>query len=117
MTASLVGLALSKGPPSTSAPLMPNGSTISGPDCQAGGDLYGVFQYSGPSAAIWDPTVFGPTNAPQEHKRAVMPGRNVLLLYAAPPNGSCSSKILIQPTGSAKLSGDTLFLPTVTLNC
>lgn len=117
MTASLVGLALSKGPPSTSAPLMPNGSTISGPDCQAGGDLYGVFQYSGPSAAIWDPTVFGPTNAPQEHKRAVMPGRNVLLLYAAPPNGSYSSKILIQPTGSAKLSGDTLFLPTVTLNC
>jgi hypothetical protein len=117
VTASLVGLALSKGPPSTSAPLMPNGSTISGPDCHPGGDVYGVFQYSGPSAASWDPIVFGPTNAHQEHKRAVMPGRNVLLLYAAPPNGSYSSKILIQPTGSGKLSGETLFLPTITLNC
>jgi hypothetical protein len=117
VTASLVGLALSTGPPSTSARLMPNGSTISGPDCHPGGDLYGVFQYLGPSAAIWDPTVFGPTNARQEHKRAVMPGRNVVLLYAAPPNGSYSSKILIKPTGSGTLSGDTLFLPTVTLNC
>jgi hypothetical protein len=117
VTATFDGFAQTAGPPPTSATLTPSGGTITGPDCHAGGSLYGVFQYAGPSAAHWQTGVFGPTGATQERTAGVIPGRNVLLLFTGPTNGSYSSKMYIQPTGSQQLSGNTLFQPSVTINC
>jgi hypothetical protein len=116
VTASFQGFAQTAGPPSTSAPLTPNGGTITGADCRAGGSLYGVFQYAGPSAAEWHTGLFGPS-ANQSGTAAVMPGRNVLLLFTGPTNGSYSSKIVIQATAGEQLTGNTLFLPSITINC
>ena len=117
ITASFEGFADTAGAPSTSATLTPDGGTITGPGCHAGGSLYGVFQYAGPSAAEWQTGLFGPAGASQARTTVVRPGRNVLLLFKAPPNGSYSSKVVIQATGGEHLSGNTFFLPSVTINC
>ena len=117
MTASFLGFAQSSGPPSTSATLTPDGGTIAGAVCHPGGSLYGVLRYAGPSAAEWHTGEFGPSGSTQVRTTVVRSGRNVLLLFTSPTNGSYSSKIVIQATGSERLTGNTVFLPSITINC
>jgi hypothetical protein len=115
VTASFVGFTISSAPPAASATLVPDSGRITGPLCNRG-SLYGVINYSGPGAASFDGSTFGPGGS-YAIKQPVQQGRNVLLMFKKPANGSYSVKLGVSSTVGASLTGTTVFAPAVTINC
>jgi hypothetical protein len=117
VTATFAGFAISKGAPAAGAALTPEGGVISGGGCHAGGNLYGVFHYAGPTAAEWLTGLFGPGATTEAHKQPVRVGTDAVLLLTKPRNGSYQSKISIQATGTEELTGTTAFFPGISVSC
>jgi hypothetical protein len=117
VTASFTGFAVSVGAPGASAAPTPDGGTITGGNCHSTGDLYGVFQYAGPSGAQFHAYTGSGGGGSQEHLQAVSQGTNAVLLFTAPPSDHYQAKIYIEPTGASVLTGTTQFYPTVQISC
>jgi hypothetical protein len=114
VTAAFQGFTVSKSAPSASATLTAPDGTIT--SCPAGGRLYGVLDYSGPSGTEVEGSAFGGSTE-SSFEQKLSQGRNVIKIAKTPSNGSYEVKTEIGSTKGATLTGTTVLLPTFEISC
>ena len=114
VTATVAGFAVSNAPPSKSAKLTPPNGTIT--SCSAGGSLYMVLDYTGPTGTEMSGAAFGGSTT-GSFTQKLKPGRNVVRLIRGAKSASYEIKVQISSTTGRPLKGTTVLLPTVTVSC